>query len=144
MSLAQNHLLIRHQLPHLIFSYLARILCLNKRSICVALRPTWYVGRVALIPVLCRSRPVSRSGRFKCKSTLCPNQPSPPSTTEGECDVSNLSIGVMYVSCMQNFGLFLTPSPTCLHLHATTLTKLPYCICFWGTSPIPPLPVQTS
>ena len=36
------------------------------------------------------------------------------------------------------FSDFLTPSrPPCLHFHATSLTKLPYCICFWGT-PLPP------
>ena len=32
---------------------------------------------------------------------------------------------------------FLTP-PTCLHFHATSLTKPPYCICFWYTSFPPP------
>ena len=31
--------------------------------------------------------------------------------------------------------------PPCLDFHATSLTKLPYCICFWGTSL---LPEQTS
>ena len=35
---------------------------------------------------------------------------------------------------------FLTPSPTppCLHFDATSLTKLPYCISFWGTPSPPP------
>ena len=40
------------------------------------------------------------------------------------------------------FPIFLTLSRPCLHFHATSLTKLPYCICFWGTPS--PLPVQTS
>ena len=34
----------------------------------------------------------------------------------------------------------LTPLPPSLHFHATSLTKLPNCISFWGY----PLPVQTS
>ena len=35
------------------------------------------------------------------------------------------------------FSHFLTLL-SCLHFHATSLTKLPYSICFWGTSLPPP------
>ena len=38
--------------------------------------------------------------------------------------------------------LHFPPLTPCLHFHATSLTKLPYCICFWDTSF--PLPVQIS
>ena len=31
------------------------------------------------------------------------------------------------------FWLLDPPSPPCLHFHAVSLTKLPYCICLWGT-----------
>ena len=33
-----------------------------------------------------------------------------------------------------NVSDFLTPPPH-VHFHATSLTKLPYCICFWVTPP---------
>ena len=38
--------------------------------------------------------------------------------------------------------LHFPPLTPCLHFHATSLTKLLYCICFWDTSF--PLPVQIS
>ena len=42
--------------------------------------------------------------------------------------------GVMYLWHLQNFRIF---GPPCLHFHATSPTRLPYCICFWGTRPPP-------
>ena len=59
----------------------------------------------------------------------------------GRLKIDNVRGHVQMMSA--KFSDFLIPSPPCLHFHATSLTKLPLCICFWGTPP-PSLPMQTS
>ena len=43
----------------------------------------------------------------------------------------------MYIWCLQNF-LISWPLPPFLDFNATSLTKLPYCVFFWGTPYSPP------
>ena len=43
----------------------------------------------------------------------------------------------MHIRSLKHFRILLTPSPFCLQFHATSLSKLPICICFRGT-PAPP------